>query len=592
MKQEVIQKAEGRQIPQGPNLTGIPAQMKLDFEHRSGLSFDDVRVHYNSDKPARIGALAYTQGTQVHIGPGQEKHLRHELGHVVQQKTETIHPTIWSHGVPINDDTMLEMDADKTALSKSKTRSHPMGLSVIQRKLAVGVSLQIGGDPYADYESSNVVVDTVKLSGRSATGLPGGSQGDHTIADALIKKYQKVMVRNKPLPAVHEFYWSEFEQIKCANESVLSSRQVLNDSQIRRVQNSNGLVDRGQKELIEQRALGSETLYGHRKALKEIILLYNDAYAHSFYSTQGTGSGGKSEKEGMKVVRTAVKNGESDIPSQIMTLLDFNSIKALATGVDLGASVHVIRKFSSIINNMYGYGKTGDGSAQPYQGEGVLPIDLSKFKTEAMKDVAELSLYSALSSHADDLHAALNSISSTAYAGEENSKIDGNEVYNRLHKIYIMWSQTNAIQEFNEGTQDLQGQFQGIMAALQQAGETENNIILGNTITELSNVLSAFSVRCKAFQLEIANNLTREFQGSENKVGAEVVISYIEQMLSGQNQIRLSISDMETALGGDRAVILRCLNAERVKKRFRIEKHKNGTAIEAIDVSLLLPATS
>lgn len=76
-----------------PNLTGIPTQMKLDFERQSGLSFDDVRVHYNSDKPAQLKALAYTQGTQVYVGPGQERHLPHELGHVIQQKRGLVQPT-------------------------------------------------------------------------------------------------------------------------------------------------------------------------------------------------------------------------------------------------------------------------------------------------------------------------------------------------------------------------------------------------------------------------------------------------------------------------------------------------------------------
>ena len=41
MRQAVIQKAEERQRRQQPNLTGIPTQMKMDFEQRSGLSFDD-----------------------------------------------------------------------------------------------------------------------------------------------------------------------------------------------------------------------------------------------------------------------------------------------------------------------------------------------------------------------------------------------------------------------------------------------------------------------------------------------------------------------------------------------------------------------
>ena len=82
LQQQAPQKAQTNK----PNLTGIPTQMKLDFEQRSGLSFDDVRVHYNSDKPAQLQALAYTQGTQVYVGPRQERHLPHELGHVVQQK--------------------------------------------------------------------------------------------------------------------------------------------------------------------------------------------------------------------------------------------------------------------------------------------------------------------------------------------------------------------------------------------------------------------------------------------------------------------------------------------------------------------------
>ena len=112
MEQKVVQKAPEQAKKPAPNLTGIPTQMKLDFERRSGLSFDDVRVHYNSDKPRKIGALAYTQIPQVHIGPGQERHLRHELGHVVQQKQGIVRPTTWINGVPVNDSPELESAAD------------------------------------------------------------------------------------------------------------------------------------------------------------------------------------------------------------------------------------------------------------------------------------------------------------------------------------------------------------------------------------------------------------------------------------------------------------------------------------------------
>ena len=115
MRQEVIQKAPEQTKKPMPNMTGIPTQMKLDFEQRSGLSFDDVRVHYNSDKPRRIGALAYTQIPPVHIGPGQEEHLRHELGHVVQQKQGIVRPTTWINGLPVNDSPGLERAADTGA---------------------------------------------------------------------------------------------------------------------------------------------------------------------------------------------------------------------------------------------------------------------------------------------------------------------------------------------------------------------------------------------------------------------------------------------------------------------------------------------
>ena len=134
MRQEVIQKAPEQTKKPTPNMTGIPTQMKLDFEQRSGLSFDDVRVHYNSDKPRRIGALAYTQGNQVHIGPGQERHLRHELGHVVQQKQGIVRPTTWINGLPVNDSPELEHAANVGfSVSRGHYSSGSVQSATIQR---------------------------------------------------------------------------------------------------------------------------------------------------------------------------------------------------------------------------------------------------------------------------------------------------------------------------------------------------------------------------------------------------------------------------------------------------------------------------
>lgn len=55
------------------NKTGLPDDLKAGIENLSGYSMGDVRVHYNSDKPIQLQALAYARGTDIHIAPGQEK---------------------------------------------------------------------------------------------------------------------------------------------------------------------------------------------------------------------------------------------------------------------------------------------------------------------------------------------------------------------------------------------------------------------------------------------------------------------------------------------------------------------------------------
>ena len=95
------------------NNTGLPDNLKSGIENISGYSMDDVKVHYNSTKPAQLNAHAYAQGTDIHLGSGQEKHLPHEAWHVVQQKQGRVKATKQMKGaVAINDDTGLEKEAD------------------------------------------------------------------------------------------------------------------------------------------------------------------------------------------------------------------------------------------------------------------------------------------------------------------------------------------------------------------------------------------------------------------------------------------------------------------------------------------------
>ncbi|ASS49602.1 MAG: hypothetical protein A3D31_02170 [Candidatus Fluviicola riflensis] len=95
------------------NNTGLPDQLKSGIEQLSGIGMDDVKVRYNSDKPAQLQAHAYAQGNEIHIASGQEKHLPHEAWHVVQQKQGRVKPTMQLKGkVAVNDDAGLEHEAD------------------------------------------------------------------------------------------------------------------------------------------------------------------------------------------------------------------------------------------------------------------------------------------------------------------------------------------------------------------------------------------------------------------------------------------------------------------------------------------------
>jgi len=113
--------AEQPTIQQKKNNTGLPDNLKSGIENLSGISMDDVKVHRNSDKPAQLNAHAYAQGTDIHLAPGQEKHLPHEAWHVVQQKQGRVQPTKQLKGkVNINDDSGLEKEADVMGAEANK----------------------------------------------------------------------------------------------------------------------------------------------------------------------------------------------------------------------------------------------------------------------------------------------------------------------------------------------------------------------------------------------------------------------------------------------------------------------------------------
>jgi len=112
----------GEQSNAAPTNTGsgIPASVQTKMEKALNTGLSGVTVHANSRKATGVGALAYTQGTDIHVAPGHyspntssgKKLLGHELTHVAQQMAGRVQPTGEVGGLPLNDSPALEKEAD------------------------------------------------------------------------------------------------------------------------------------------------------------------------------------------------------------------------------------------------------------------------------------------------------------------------------------------------------------------------------------------------------------------------------------------------------------------------------------------------
>lgn len=180
------------------NNTGLPNNLKSGIENLSGQSMDDVKVHYNSDKPAQLNAHAYAQGSDIHIASGQEKHLPHEAWHVVQQKQGRVQPTMQMKGkVNINDDTGLEKEADMMGDKALQPKFKPWNtnstldsniLTQIQRPL----NNQMAVHQYR-FNDKTILQRVIKVDGDPINTLEGLSDYANitTLRDGVINKLQQ-----------------------------------------------------------------------------------------------------------------------------------------------------------------------------------------------------------------------------------------------------------------------------------------------------------------------------------------------------------------------------------------------------------------
>ncbi|MES2940421.1 MAG: DUF4157 domain-containing protein [Pseudomonadota bacterium] len=122
---------------------GLPAQLRSGIEALSGMDMGGVRVHRNSSRPTQLQALAYAQGNDIHLAPGQERHLPHEAWHVVQQRQGRVQATVQAKGgVGINDDPALEQEADRMGERALQVRAAP-GRPAVQARAATPQSSAI-----------------------------------------------------------------------------------------------------------------------------------------------------------------------------------------------------------------------------------------------------------------------------------------------------------------------------------------------------------------------------------------------------------------------------------------------------------------
>ncbi len=207
--------------------TGLPDNLKSGIENLSGYSMDDVKVHYNSDKPAQLQAHAYAQGTDIHIASGQEKHLPHEAWHVVQQKQGRVRPTLQMKGnVNVNDDAGLENEAD---VMGTKAIQMLMQREKITSEL---VSAGMGGQSIVQREYAEA---TCTVAGHAETVSSKGVYGSHWVSDAM---NTVASIQPKLVPGELDDEWVEVAgnaKFQCAEPKSLSRalrNGLNNDDQI------------------------------------------------------------------------------------------------------------------------------------------------------------------------------------------------------------------------------------------------------------------------------------------------------------------------------------------------------------------------
>lgn len=106
--------------PRNTLASGLDKAVQAKMEKSFQEDFSEVKVTKDSEEASEMGAQAFTQGDKIHFAPGNYKPhstegqelIGHELAHVIQQKQGRVKANTQSKGAPVNDDPVIEQEAD------------------------------------------------------------------------------------------------------------------------------------------------------------------------------------------------------------------------------------------------------------------------------------------------------------------------------------------------------------------------------------------------------------------------------------------------------------------------------------------------
>lgn len=335
---------------------GLPDDLRAGIEQLSGMDMGDVRVHRNSGKAAEAGALAYAQGSDIHLGPGQEQHLPHEAWHVVQQRQGRVQATTQSpNGLAVNDDRSLEGEADAMGAKAAQLKATTSTGGELEKGQADGPIQRVEttkkrtfGNKEEGEEEEGTNKESSKKEGDEKNEKIEIEKNDEE--ELLVSKYwtrtsvkekgdkdeqdpKKVMVlsvnlsperrktKGDKLQGDHIVAWSAMYRYWQAalmgplDQSVAKLMQWLQEDQIMDGVKQNSAARFEAYARCKLIASGKMTLEMCIQLFDEAIGYFIQANQASSFATVGKASGGNDEAGGRKILEYYEKTGELPKPS-------------------------------------------------------------------------------------------------------------------------------------------------------------------------------------------------------------------------------------------------------------------------------------